>query len=323
MSSENNNNNNTATNGISKEEVALYDRQIRLWGMEAQARLRQSSIRVIGVKALTLEVCKNLVLAGLGSITIQDSTPINEIDFETQYYFHEADLGQPKDVVLAERLRILNPLVNIQTGEGRSEDTTYDLVVKIGTGIGGDSLEVNGKCRKRGERFIAADSFGLFGYIFIDCLDAHEYIEEEKPKDDNATVKRISLTASYKPLADSLTSKPGIANLNRLVRKFPPLVFVCQTLSTTAQLEDIKSAEVLAEAVRRSIEGRGIPDGVVDDILFGRVVQSLGTEFVPCASVVGGTLAQEILKIITRKDMPMNNWYTYDAIKADAITCQL
>ncbi|KAJ1836210.1 hypothetical protein LPJ63_000467 [Coemansia sp. RSA 2711] len=54
-----------------------------------------------------------------------------------------------------------------------------------------------------------------------------------------------------------------------------------------------------------------------------RVAQSWGTELVPCAAVVGGTLAQEVLKIVTLKDMPVNNWYLYDALRGDGITCQL
>ncbi|KAJ2740961.1 E1 ubiquitin-activating protein aos1, partial [Coemansia sp. BCRC 34301] len=95
---------------ISKEEEALYDRQIRLWGMEAQSRLRNCSILFVGVKAVTLEACKNLVLGGVGQLAIYDPQPISKLDLETQYYFSESNIGQPKDKVLAEKLGVLNPL---------------------------------------------------------------------------------------------------------------------------------------------------------------------------------------------------------------------
>ncbi|KAJ2383097.1 E1 ubiquitin-activating protein aos1, partial [Coemansia sp. RSA 2603] len=77
------------SHGISKDEVALYDRQIRLWGLAAQGLLRQSTVKIYGIKTLTLELSKNLVLAGVGSLILIDPTPINEKDLETQYYFHE------------------------------------------------------------------------------------------------------------------------------------------------------------------------------------------------------------------------------------------
>ncbi|KAJ2360152.1 E1 ubiquitin-activating protein aos1, partial [Coemansia sp. RSA 2607] len=71
------------SHGISKDEVALYDRQIRLWGLAAQGLLRQSTVKIYGIKTLTLELSKNLVLAGVGSLILIDPTPINEKDLET------------------------------------------------------------------------------------------------------------------------------------------------------------------------------------------------------------------------------------------------
>ncbi|CAM5129083.1 unnamed protein product [Natator depressus] len=45
--------------GISEEEAAQYDRQIRLWGLEAQRRLRASRVLLVGMKGLGAEVAKN------------------------------------------------------------------------------------------------------------------------------------------------------------------------------------------------------------------------------------------------------------------------
>uniref|UniRef100_A0A914RTN8 THIF-type NAD/FAD binding fold domain-containing protein n=1 Tax=Parascaris equorum TaxID=6256 RepID=A0A914RTN8_PAREQ len=57
---------------ISDEEKAVYDRQIRLWGLEAQNRLRNSSVLIAGLSGCGAEVAKNLMLAGLKSITLLD-----------------------------------------------------------------------------------------------------------------------------------------------------------------------------------------------------------------------------------------------------------
>ena len=41
---------------LSSTEAELYDRQIRLWGVEAQKRLRSAKVLVVGVSDVNLEV---------------------------------------------------------------------------------------------------------------------------------------------------------------------------------------------------------------------------------------------------------------------------
>ncbi|KAI8319870.1 hypothetical protein GQ54DRAFT_313174 [Martensiomyces pterosporus] len=303
---------------ISKEEIALYDRQIRLWGMEAQTRLRSSSILFQGIKALTLEACKNLVLAGVGCIALCDSAPVTEDDLESQYYFTAEDVGKPKDSVLAERLRILNPLVQISVRGSDVDLEKYELVVVVGKDFG-CAMKVNDRCRQSGEgvRFVAADAFGVFGYLFADCLSEHEFLEETKvanPESGDRETKRETKVARYKSLRESLDHQFSISNPRRLSRVLSPLVVVYQGKEDRTVTE-----EKLRAAVDSLSKAKGIPDGWVSSDLIVRVVASWGTEFVPCAAVMGGTLAQEILKIVTRKDMPMNNWFVYDAISGDGL----
>ncbi|KAJ2741333.1 E1 ubiquitin-activating protein aos1 [Coemansia sp. BCRC 34490] len=311
---------------ISKDEVALYDRQIRLWGVESQARLRKASVYVVGVTATTLEMAKNLVLSGIGRIALHDPREVTAEDLETQYYFGADDVGCPRDAVLADRLAVLNPLVDVHS----TDDTVgvgYDLVVAVGTGGGGDarlpaSRAVNARCRDAGVPFIAADAFGLFGYIFADCLDSHQYVEEQTDGAAADEPVRRLLRASYKPLDISCAAAMDIGNVKRAVRKYPPLVFICQALASCADCHGKQlSEDELCSIVRRSIQGRGIPDSMVDQALIGRVAASWATEYVPCAAVVGGTLAQEVLKVVTGKDMPVNNWFAYDALSGDGIQC--
>lgn len=58
---------------LSASELELYDRQIRVWGIEAQRRLRQLSICVVSSSlastGLAFETLKNLCLAGVASVT--------------------------------------------------------------------------------------------------------------------------------------------------------------------------------------------------------------------------------------------------------------
>ena len=68
-----------ASTELSAKEAEIYDRQIRLWGVDAQRRMRGSRVLLAGFRALNAELCKNLVLAGIG-VTIQDDGVVSQPD---------------------------------------------------------------------------------------------------------------------------------------------------------------------------------------------------------------------------------------------------
>lgn len=57
-------------------------------------RLRTANILLIGMKALANEIAKNLVLAGIGSMTIQDDQLVQEDDLGCQFFISEHHVGQ-------------------------------------------------------------------------------------------------------------------------------------------------------------------------------------------------------------------------------------
>src|SRR5271170_5552337 len=75
-----------AVEQLSADEIALYDRQLRLWGIEAQNRMRRANILLITIKALGNEIAKNLVLAGIGSLTVLDSGIVSQADVVSQFF---------------------------------------------------------------------------------------------------------------------------------------------------------------------------------------------------------------------------------------------
>jgi ubiquitin-like 1-activating enzyme E1 A len=83
-----------ADSSISAEEIALYDRQIRLWGVQAQENLRKANILLVSMKALANEVAKNLVLAGIRSLTIIDHHTVTEEDLGAQFFLTQEDIGK-------------------------------------------------------------------------------------------------------------------------------------------------------------------------------------------------------------------------------------
>ena len=57
-------------------------------------RLRTANILLISMKALANEIAKNLVLAGIGSMTIQDDQLVDEDDLGSQFFISEQHVGQ-------------------------------------------------------------------------------------------------------------------------------------------------------------------------------------------------------------------------------------
>jgi len=80
--------------GLSADDFALYDRQIRLWGAQAQERIRNAHILLVSLRALGTEIAKNLTLAGISSLTIVDDEPVTEEDLGSCYFLRDEDVGK-------------------------------------------------------------------------------------------------------------------------------------------------------------------------------------------------------------------------------------
>ncbi|KAI8975563.1 hypothetical protein BDF20DRAFT_822661, partial [Mycotypha africana] len=161
-------------------EAAIYDRQIRLWGLDAQQRIGKATILIAGITALSNEVCKNLALAGVASITLLDHGTVTEYDLGAQFFLNEASVGKNKAEAAAASIRNLNPLVSVIVDQDNIKDkpddyfTTYSVVCLIHSDY--DIISrVNSIRRKIRKPFYAGDAFGHFGYIFCD-LTEHTYI---------------------------------------------------------------------------------------------------------------------------------------------------
>jgi molybdopterin/thiamine biosynthesis adenylyltransferase len=57
-------------------------------------RIRSANILLVSIKALANEIAKNLVLAGICSITLADHEVVTEEDLGAQFLVSEADVGK-------------------------------------------------------------------------------------------------------------------------------------------------------------------------------------------------------------------------------------
>jgi adenylyltransferase/sulfurtransferase len=100
----------------SREELLRYHRQMILpqVGPEGQARLKRSSVAVVGAGGLGVPVLMYLVAAGVGRLGVVEMDRVELSNLHRQVLYTTQDVGRPKAGVAAERLRALNPHVEVE-----------------------------------------------------------------------------------------------------------------------------------------------------------------------------------------------------------------
>lgn len=70
-----------------------YDRQIRIWGADGQKLLNEARILCLGISPAGTETLKNLVLPGIGHITIVSDKKVSERDLSNNFFVREEAVG--------------------------------------------------------------------------------------------------------------------------------------------------------------------------------------------------------------------------------------
>lgn len=120
------------------DELRRYSRQIAMpqFGEEAQVRLKNAKVAVIGAGGLGAPVLQYLSAAGVGTIGIFDFDVVEESNLHRQILFNSEDIGKPKAEIASKRLMQINPHIKLSanhvhiTPENVVEQLqSYDLIV--------------------------------------------------------------------------------------------------------------------------------------------------------------------------------------------------
>ena len=109
---------------LSEKERERYRRQIPLFGEEGQNRLKNAHVFIAGAGGLGSPVAIYLAVAGVGTLTIVDNDAVELTNLNRQILHRDCDRGRPKVDSAVERLREINPDINVRgiqtTLEGRN-----------------------------------------------------------------------------------------------------------------------------------------------------------------------------------------------------------
>ena len=169
-------------------------------------------------------------------------------------------------------------------------------------------------------------------------LIKHDYVEEEvktqevsKESSDEPAAKKAKVEAEeetkmvkksmdFVELEKALNVDWSQDTYAKRIRRMDPAYFILQILlefqsregcSPRAEMrsEDMKLLTSLKDSI---VSKFGLPDKKIPD----EILPMLFAELSPVAAIVGGVLGQEVIKVISNKDSPHNNFFLYNPLES-------
>jgi molybdopterin-synthase adenylyltransferase len=159
---------------FSREQLKRYSRQIILpeVALAGQERLQSGSVLVIGAGGLGSPVLTYLVSSGVGRVVIAEDDTLDASNLQRQFLYDSGGVGRPKLSLALERLRALNPEVQL---EGAGRLTSENAAALIGsahlTVDASDNLEtrylVSDMCVRLGKTWVWGAAEGFTGMVAV------------------------------------------------------------------------------------------------------------------------------------------------------------
>ena len=314
------------------KESDVYDRQIRLWGAESQAKMQKANILYVNITGISAEVIKNLVLAGIKA-TIFDPRPAQQYLWDNGPHFLtplntvDSSYDKAKDKTVADTVRPvieeMNPLLGDctiishtnQIKDLTEEDLESYTAIVASQISSSDAIHLSQKSPSTCHVYLA-DCFGFLGTCVIDLKSNFQYRPEQ-----GKTLLDPKPLQPYHSMEEILTT-PISKCINRFHKTPPKTWMLYRCLLEYYEQKQVWPAdgneedEFDKDLVIGFLKGQGIEAGEnpkidVDEIM--KLVGDVGMAHVPpvCA-VLGGLIGNEIIKAISGKGEPANNTLLFD-----------
>ncbi|XP_060204382.1 SUMO-activating enzyme subunit 1B-1-like isoform X1 [Lycium barbarum] len=308
---------------LTEQETAIYDRQIRVWGVDAQRRLSKSNVFVSGLKGTSVEFCKNIILAGVGSLTLNDDRLVTGEELLLANFLIPPDedtfRGKSVAELCCDSLKDFNPMVSVSVKKGDLANfdadffQEFDIVVVSCCSLS-TKKSVNAKCRKLPKRvaFYSVECRDSCGEIFVD-LQNYNYCKKKKEE-------TIECELQY-PSFEEAIAVPW----KSLPKRMSKLYFAMRVVERYEDLEGRNPGETSVDdlpnvqKLRKELcEAQCLNEAQIPDSLLKRLIAS-GGEFPPVCAIIGGILGQEVIKAISGKGDPLKNFFFFDAMDGKGI----
>lgn len=335
------------------DEIALYDRQIRLWGIKAQKKIQGAKVLLITMRALANEIAKNLVLAGIGSLTLVDDQNVSEVDLGAQFFLSEENIGENRAEAAAREIQKLNPRVKViaDTGSIMEKGVSYfnEFHIVIATDLNPTTLAfINTATRLHSRQFYAAGTHGYYGYIFCDLIE-HDFVLE---RDKGNVSAKVGAETRTRFITDVKTRKEGDKTVELVAKRelYSTWDLASETSALPAEyLESprrLKAVTAVLSCLRalwafEQVHGRlpghnrqdlefftktatqchamlSLPTDTLKSEILRSFLQNIGSEIAPVTAVLGGQLAQDVINVLGQNQQPIQNMVVFDGNRMEA-----
>lgn len=310
---------------------------------------------LITMKGLGNEIAKNLVLAGIGSLTIIDHDNVTEADLGAQFLVsqEEGHVGTNRAQAALASIQKLNPRVSVivDTEDVRLKTASYFALFNmiIATDLDPDALNIiNTATRLNGRPFYAAGTHGIYGFIFADLIEHDFVIEREKPnvatqpKAENRTrmiidvqtkhesgktieiVSKKELYSTWLLASDGALLPQEYTQSKRRLRAVSPALSCLRALwEFQAQHGGRNPADknhlvAFTRIATQKHKELSLPAETLTAEFLRSFLQNIGCEIAPVTAILGGQLAQDVINVLGQTQQPIQNMVIFDGNTMEA-----
>ncbi|WP_292365846.1 MULTISPECIES: HesA/MoeB/ThiF family protein [unclassified Methanoculleus] len=114
---------------LTDRELERYRRQIAFFGEEAQERLANARVVIVGAGGLGCPVALYLAAAGVGEVRLVDGDVVDLTNLNRQVLHGDRDVGRAKVESAAEKLRAQNPEITVVAIRATLDEENAALLV--------------------------------------------------------------------------------------------------------------------------------------------------------------------------------------------------
>jgi len=310
---------------LTAHETEVYDRQVRLWGFETQKSMSTSRILIVGLDSgLGAETAKNMVLAGIGCVCVIDDRKSEGKHLTSQFLIKKEDVIASKPLADAslQSLRDLNPLVEVRVLEGSAETVADRLTDQELSSflcvVASDlstpaAVKLSFRLHQLHVPHFFCFSFGYSAVIFEDLTSSYTYTQTRKFVGRESQEETHSI--KYCNLFDAITAE----HVNLSSKNTSSSLFAWQALLGSEAVSSSSSSSITCEQFLSERMQRNPATPSVykkDEILLSieQLSNSRRDSLAPVCAVIGGMVGQEIVKVISRRDEPINNIFMFESM---------
>ena len=318
---------------MNKDIFEENERNIRVFGLDTQKKLFESEVLIMNISTMMCELCKNLILSGVGLLLFNDGSKIDINDYQNNFFYNEKDSGKNKVEVLKEKIKEFKESCKINIINDINEIKNRKIKYSVIDLSENNMNEIKDKIEK-----IMIENKGILYYIkiindkaiFLNNILEKKFLEK---KDDIRFVKD-EIIIEHMDLSDDDNDdnekkkeekKKEEKKLNNAIE-----INNDDDENNEKKIEILKEDDYIYLEINKKINEiknlipKNIKKNEEETILYSYKLINDDYSMIKknpfnnlCNYIIGGVVCHEIINCISRKKNPRTNIYYYDAFNGN------